>query len=1397
MAQPSITSRVLEDGVWVNRTFTMDEILSGHAPPMKRPEPGPLTLGTLGVPKFGILTKSLVHSPVIHWIIPARIRGESFNDVLFVGENFVSVKQIQPNNRLKDIATKRNFHGRIRHAKVFGDSRKPASSHTRQFKTENGNGNARSSHSEAILGYAHIELPPQILVLSLDSGEIMFLFAINISATQVRFLSARRDIPASMRPVEQPGKLIAVDPRSRAMAISAQRNMIVIFALHSMSDIRAQVSTSHHHPIQSLFDPIREERIFTVDSGFILRMEFLYPTPDRPDHVMLILLISRQYQQFIRIYEWDTSESLRFVRALKEVEIRREEDGDVPLLLIPLIPSSSFLLVSELRLSIWTGIEIGPLQVAFSTPHSSIEKKDDSEPPLWTQWARPVRNKTMSRLRDCLYLSREDGLINFIEVESQSDMSHPQIASVTTAARFNCHVDTAFATLDVSMMSDDFLIAGGNMSKGGLQMIGPNKPPAILQSLHNWTAISDICVAPKPSSDDIYKTKPQPPSIDSFGQEALTACTGHNNNGAITQFRRGLEAQVMLNFDYFPGTSSIWAWADQEGSVFIVQSNAIASRLWLITQFTGDMKLTEVQEVEPDLCKLRLSKRTIAIGHFREFTFQITEDGIYPAWISSSAIQEGAQDKSESLPLVLDSDHSISAATVKSTANLILCAITTSNSTNVLLFSLDFAETMPIVKLASTPNLAVELSCISILELDNRKYFAVATSAGLIQLYSQENSQLVSKAEISVGDYGSSLGDSCICESICVLYEDSTNCTPSEDHPLLLCGLRNGDLLCFAAEIDDCGNLGFQRVGQISIGVTPVVLSSDDQYPGEILMQCGLEYCHIAYDKTQKAFLQINRVWLTNVNEAWHQPQEIAASCRIGCPINLDNTRGPTTIACVAGGEVNLLALSHAVETIPRTFPIHEVRDASDDEESPESVDLYPKSQTGGTPRKGHYSEHLGLLVVAYSNINELTDEVHSSLKFFQLESGRQVSDDGELSNWSLDTRTKYGPTFGRPSERIMGMIDFFYNVNGSRLHYLVVHTGLIRPHDMNDDDYQPRDCGRLLFLDVQQIEPDKPFIEVQQKMVYKQNDLISAIVMLRLNVLVWASNRMLLLREIDGDTAKWNSPVLTEIPSRIQQLSVDNGLLYVSTFHGMFHVFRYDNSTRTLEELVRRSDARPDWGFTQHLQLPGSPFVILNRQRLRKLEIISVHPDHGGAAHLITETTYDPPLSRFSLCRIRPRWRPRPSLPVLAYSNPDGRDIIGTSLNGTVQQISLLLPQAWRVVRFIENLARFCVDSDLDRSTTAQLDLQPRSNEVGEDRIDGDLIAEEVVNGGIEHFRAMLQGQDERLLRGVGCKYRDMAAANEKWLLQTMKKISPREGDADYVAIAFQLVQELVGPIW
>jgi hypothetical protein len=70
---------ILRDGEWVTETVNLQAALKASATTKSttqaHPEP----------PTCGILSRTVVESPIVHWILPVRLRSESHNDIAFVG----------------------------------------------------------------------------------------------------------------------------------------------------------------------------------------------------------------------------------------------------------------------------------------------------------------------------------------------------------------------------------------------------------------------------------------------------------------------------------------------------------------------------------------------------------------------------------------------------------------------------------------------------------------------------------------------------------------------------------------------------------------------------------------------------------------------------------------------------------------------------------------------------------------------------------------------------------------------------------------------------------------------------------------------------------------------------------------------------------------------------------------------------------------------------------------------------------------------------------------------------------------------------------------------------------------------------------------------------------------
>ena len=151
-------------------------------------------------PKIGILSRTLIPSPIVQWILPARLRSEHQNDVVFIGERSLQIKEAVSGFHLEDVTSKSDFDSNIIAAKAINvGTELPWEA---QMKL--------GSSSAPVNSQPQIGLPPQILLLSLASRELVFLY---YSTSSDQFVHHHRPLPSDVSTFERFGRNIAVEPR--------------------------------------------------------------------------------------------------------------------------------------------------------------------------------------------------------------------------------------------------------------------------------------------------------------------------------------------------------------------------------------------------------------------------------------------------------------------------------------------------------------------------------------------------------------------------------------------------------------------------------------------------------------------------------------------------------------------------------------------------------------------------------------------------------------------------------------------------------------------------------------------------------------------------------------------------------------------------------------------------------------------------------------------------------------------------------------------------------------------------------------------------------------------------------------------------------------------------------
>lgn len=311
------------------------------------------------------------------------------------------------------------------------------------------------------------QLPPQFLVLQLDTGDSVFLMINQRNDGTLEFLSSRHRVSKPMLKL-QPGMHLAVDPSSRYMVVGCSEAVFAVYSLHSRETLKEQLREGL--PLRHVDTETQQCR-----NGVIVKMEFLHPAADDDEHIILLVLMVIKGRTRMLLYEWDTACDLKRVAPRNPKGYLLEPARQMPLLLIPLTIKSSFILVFDDSMAVCQDILQGsPRFIDFN---NRLDKPTayhhGTGHPLWTAWTRPSRLERHKATRDDLFIAREDGLIKFLEIDSEDD---DIVTADNNIGEFEANCGPALATLDYpnkNQKSGDLFIMGGDSCAGGTYLVRP------------------------------------------------------------------------------------------------------------------------------------------------------------------------------------------------------------------------------------------------------------------------------------------------------------------------------------------------------------------------------------------------------------------------------------------------------------------------------------------------------------------------------------------------------------------------------------------------------------------------------------------------------------------------------------------------------------------------------------------------------------------------------------------------------------------------------------------------------------------------------------------------------------------------------------------------------------
>lgn len=243
-------------------------------------------------PSAGIISKTVIKSPVARWLLPARFCRKVQHDIAFIGETFVEIKQITRDGRLRHLGTKTGFSSRIRSAGVIGEAAKPLP-------------DPPYSTSPADEAVGPADMPPQFLVLACDEPpELRFLVADSqgegfSNIQSLRFHERIEPLPTDSDFLAQPGNILAIDPGSRAIAVAAVKKNLIVYRLKDMSSLSEEYANN-----TTAWNPVAEGCVLKID-GYVRQMEFLRAgVPDR-GLLVLVLVVTKEKRSRLWWYIWN------------------------------------------------------------------------------------------------------------------------------------------------------------------------------------------------------------------------------------------------------------------------------------------------------------------------------------------------------------------------------------------------------------------------------------------------------------------------------------------------------------------------------------------------------------------------------------------------------------------------------------------------------------------------------------------------------------------------------------------------------------------------------------------------------------------------------------------------------------------------------------------------------------------------------------------------------------------------------------------------------------------------------------------------------------------------------------------------------------------------------------
>ncbi|KAF1924960.1 uncharacterized protein M421DRAFT_424372 [Didymella exigua CBS 183.55] len=1306
---------VLVDNEWVSRPLDIYQIMArAQQDDTDTRESVVQPAGHPHIPGYGILSRTVLPSPLCKFILPANIRHKDLNDIVLVGEDSVQLKEIRDYGRLCHVAVKSNFSGRILTARVFGDPREIHAN-----KTVGSPLPTKQTAPRNIPSATHThgqDLPPEVIVLTLTTRTLMFLWAQRSATGQSFFQQKTIKLAAGSSRFDRLGQYLAVDPKRRALAVAAYEGRFMLYKTKSMDAWRNELRNGADTI------PVEDERMISI-GGRIMHMEFLSTAVGQDDyHVVLLFIVAHQGLTKLTCFDWDCRYDLNTAIARTE-RVSVDLDDQNPSLLIPLKRSPDFLLVFDTHVSLYKDVLSGaPQRIAVPIPdhiQPSLYPGDSTHRPRWVQWDRTPRNPDFPK--ESFYIAREDGRVMYAE------QGPAGAVDLDDAGEWPYRIDQAFACISVdnsefSQSYPDVLIAGAAGNDGMLCKVGAwpmeysyaTQYPAMnqftyVESMPNWSPLAGLCVTKVPGIRDPYERQ----------RSALFVPNGVAPHGQISELRNGLHALIDGSFGNMKGCTGLWVLEHGSQTVELDGKSArqhyafVAVSLPLETlllrlirtqseghgEFSGawDDGVWDVNQLptedEPLEDGITRNQETISACLFSDrFSIQITRENAQIVTRPALTLNDR-----------LDFAAPILLAAAKYGFNFVAIALKRDGKT--------YLDVIPILRNGTFEKtdrphmrhvLNTDPTCIELLELNGRTHILVGTLDSKISMFEVSYEYAVSMILQSSLDASSAGSSRTLCERAVIL-------TSGDDH-ILVCATRDGLLLrrsvrdlkpeLFTASAGDA-----MRTSRASVEteatdwvITRMGSTSAQLYPcatdgAAAFVSCASDFCRIRLPTGKESVLDVESIWFGSRTRPGYLQHPITAAYQLGYDqtITTPNERNMGGFLFVVSGDQMLFTYLDADAGRSGNASILYSGD--------ETKVLPRKLITGAKPTHAAYLTLPRKMLVATTEAKEASAASEGHREIYSTLSLLNIHDDTPLDEVELKEEPGAEPTnrlvvaqYGlHHAERVYAIADWAYEDDrGKKYNLVIVSTGV--------GTGSGKETGRRLIFNLGQRGSK---LSLQKESTYPHP--VYCVAMFDRRATVSVVGNMIHFDEFDASLGRWFTRGMKELPSPGVHITVSRSNVYVSTLqhsHLCYEVTRgLEDSSVSFDQLFTDSRER---SCTHHLALRNSDLSQDSHTEEESLVLITdkktatvsgLYSSGGSTVINAATTAFEACLPRtvVRLQRgdIRPPWR-RPSRFIRTSEKNVGilvDDIVGACSDGTIYSFSILSGPARHLLRLLQNL--------------------------------------------------------------------------------------------------------------